>query len=262
MNGESGRAGSRLASSVGEVIPGPRLTLLGGFDLSFDGEIVPVPTTAQRLLAFIALQEAPMRRVYVAGSLWPETSEARAGANMRSALWRLGHPGYALFHLRASHIELAHDIGVDVRDSTAYARALLNYSPRFTEAHSNGTLTLTKDVLPDWSEDWVLIERERFRQLRLHALESLCEQLTIMGRFSEAVQAGLAAVAAEPLRESAHRTLVKTHLAEGNLGEATHQYRIFRQLLHDELALEPSGAMTNLVKGLDLLTIRCRSLPR
>jgi hypothetical protein len=34
-------------------------------------------------------------------------------------------------------------------------------------------------------------------------------------------------VAAEPLRESAHRALIKAHFAEGNPGEAAHQYRLF-----------------------------------
>ncbi len=231
------------------------MTLLGGFELSFNGETVLLPMTAQRLLAFVALHEAPMLRVYVAGSLWPETSEARAGANMRTALWRLGHPGYALFCLRASHIELAHDVSVDVRDSSAYAQGLLNDSLRSTVAGLDGPLSLTRDVLPDWSEDWVLIEREHFRQLRLHALESLCERLTMMGRLPQAVEAGLAAVAAEQLRESAHRSLIKAHLAEGNAGEALRQYGVIRGLLHDELGVGPSDALENLVRDLKLLTI-------
>jgi hypothetical protein len=29
------------------------------------------------------------------------------------------------------------------------------------------------DLLPAWDEDWVLIERERIRQLRTHALNAL-----------------------------------------------------------------------------------------
>jgi DNA-binding SARP family transcriptional activator len=73
------------------------------------------------------------------------------------------------------------------------------------------------------------------------------------GRFGEAVQAGLAAVKAEPLRESAQRSLIRAHLAEGNLGEALRQYHSFRRLLLEELGVGPSAELEDLVlplKGL------------
>ena len=96
----------------------------------------------------------------------------------------------------------------------------------------------------------MVLERERFRQLRLHALEALCRRLTQAGRFGAAVQAGLAAVAGEPLRESAHRTLIQAHLAEGNPGEAVRQYHLYRRLLAGEFAIEPSAAIRELVRPL------------
>jgi DNA-binding SARP family transcriptional activator len=71
--------------------------------------------------------------------------------------------------------------------------------------------------------------------------------LTAARRFQAAVEAGLAAVAGEPLRESAHGALIKAHLAEGNRGEAVRQYCVCRQLLRDHLGLEPSRQMENLV---------------
>jgi DNA-binding SARP family transcriptional activator len=106
------------------------------------------------------------------------------------------------------------------------------------------------EILPDWYDDWLVIERERFRQLRVHALERLCDRLTAAGRFAEAVDAGLAAVESEPLRESAHRALIRTHLAEGNACEALRQYRAFRELLRRELGLRPSELMEALVRRL------------
>jgi DNA-binding SARP family transcriptional activator len=109
---------------------------------------------------------------------------------------------------------------------------------------------LARDLLPDWYDDWVVLERERFRQLRLHALEALCRRLTEAGRFGAAVQAGLAAVAGEPLRESAHRILIQAHLAEGNPGEAVRQYHLYRRLLAGELAIEPSATIRGMVAPL------------
>jgi DNA-binding SARP family transcriptional activator len=48
----------------------------------------------------------------------------------------------------------------------------------------------------------VVTEREHFRQLRLHALEKLCERLTDEGRFRQAVKAGLAAVSGKRSRRA------------------------------------------------------------
>ena len=105
-------------------------------------------------------------------------------------------------------------------------------------------------LLPDWYEDWVEIERERLRELRSHALEALCHRLTTAGRFGEATEAGLAAVRDEPLRESAHRVLIGVHLAEGNRAAALHQYRAFALLLHEEVGMSPTSRMEQLMESI------------
>ena len=106
---------------------------------------------------------------------------------------------------------------------------------------------LTRDLLPDWYEEWVAAERERFRQLRLHALEALCRRLTGLGMFGTAIQAGLAAVAGEPLRETAQRTLIEAYMAEGNIAEAIRQYSTYRRTLFDDLGVDPSPTMVRLM---------------
>ena len=111
---------------------------------------------------------------------------------------------------------------------------------------------LAAELLPDWYDEWVLIERERYRQVGLHALESLCRAADRETPFGRALETGLAAVAGEPLRESAHRALIKAHLAEGNVSEAIRQYRVYRELLRDQLSLDPSPAMEALVGGLTI----------
>src|SRR4029079_7200585 len=103
----------------------------------------------------------------------------------------------------APHVCLAPAVRLDARQATAVAHRLLDSSSPYDPAYGVHVL-LAVDLLPDWYDEWVVLERERFRQLRLHALEALCERLVAAGRRGEAVQAGLAAVAGEPLRESAH----------------------------------------------------------
>jgi DNA-binding SARP family transcriptional activator len=219
-----------------------RLSLLGGFELRCTGQDVAVPRSGQRLLALLALQARPLERLWVAGTLWIDATEERAGASLRSALWRLPQPGgTAMVEASTTHLRLARDVAVDVHELAARAE---RDDPDLEPS------VLAKDLLPDWYEDWVVLERERLRQLRLHALEALCRRLTQAGRFGAAVQAGLAAVAGEPLRESAHRTLIQAHLAEGNPGEAVRQYHLYRRLLAGELAIEPSAAIRELVRPL------------
>jgi DNA-binding SARP family transcriptional activator len=225
-----------------------RLALLQGFQLSSDGKSVPLPLSAQRLLAFLALQDRPLLRLYVAGVLWPDTSEQRSTASLRSALWRLHRPGCQLVNASAQHVCLAPGVRVDIRELTTLARGLLDRSTN-CDNPACGQLFVSGDLLRDWYDEWVMMERERFRQLRLHALEELCESLTVKQRFGQAIEAGLMAVAGEPLRESAHRILIRAYLAEGNHAEARRQYLRYSRLLDSELGLKPTREMEALMGG-------------
>ena len=108
-----------------------------------------------------------------------------------------------------------------------------------------------KVLLPDWYDDWVVIERERLRQLCLHALEQLSADAREQGRYAQATEAGLGAVALEPLRESAHRAVIEAYLAEDNASEALHHYRLFERMLDTKLGLRPSPRLHELVRVSD-----------
>jgi DNA-binding SARP family transcriptional activator len=209
------------------------------------GERVPLPSPCQRLLALLALHDRALRRSVIAATLWIEASEERAAGNLRSALWKLRRSGHALVEVGDSRISLASGLRVDLNEASAQAHRLLG-TGELAEADFDDAL-LANDLLPDWYDDWLLIERERFRELRLRALDALCERHAAMGRSSRAVECGLAAVRGDPLRESSHRALIRIYLAEGNQAEAVHQYHMYRQLLSGRLGLNPSAQMTALV---------------
>jgi DNA-binding SARP family transcriptional activator len=223
--------------------PAARLFLLNGFDLEIDGRSVALPTAAQRLLGFLALRDRPVRRDFAAATLWTDSTEARAQANLRSALSRL-RGSVALVASTGRTVQLGDDVWVDMRDVVTTARAVLRGD---ADVEIDAAL-LGADLLPGWYDDWVVVEQERLRQLRLHALEAHCERLRAEGRFGEAIDAGLTAVAADPLRESAHRALILVHLAEGNQCETLRQYERYRAVLADELGLEPSAELRRLVR--------------
>ncbi|HVL89948.1 MAG TPA: BTAD domain-containing putative transcriptional regulator [Actinomycetota bacterium] len=225
-----------------------RLGLLGSFSLHIGSEPVRLPFNAQRLVCFLALHEGDLLREHVAGSLWSDATERRAAGSLRSALWRLGHPTDPVVEITDAHLRLSQGVVVDVASAEALARRILDDGIELNEADMD-EVSLGKDVLPDWTEDWVLVRREYHTQLRLRALEALCRRLSAIGRHGQATQAGLMAVSAEPLRESAQRVLIAASLAEGNIAAARKQYDSFRDLLRKELDLEPSPDMRALIEA-------------
>ena len=223
------------------TMSGTALRLLGGFELSVDRRPVPLPTQAQRVVCVLALS-GTARRESLAGRLWPFSSQTRAHANLRTALWRIRQASPDAVDLAGTSVDLAEHVDVDVRHAGRIARCLID--PDQTAPLGDLPLRLlNNDLLPDWDEEWLIIERERMRQLRIHVLESLSRRLRDAGRFAESIDAALCAVAAEPLRESAHLEVVETHLAEGNVGEASRAAAACRRLMLDELGLEPSVRM-------------------
>lgn len=227
---------------------GTRLCLLGGFRLDHDGAAQLVPASGQRVVAYVALNTAPVGRGRVAADLWPDSCEERANANLRSALWRMSRCQPGLVEVADGALALAEQVEIDVHEMLDNARRLLHLD-------SSGPATdiderqFTDELLPDWWEDWVLMERERLRQLSLHAVEALAHELCKAQQYGRAIEAALASVRGEPLRESAHRTLIEIHLAEGNRSEAIRQYQRYRDLLAHELDLEPTAGLTALVHG-------------
>jgi DNA-binding SARP family transcriptional activator len=225
---------------------GARLHLLDGFQLRLDSTPVELSVSAQRLLAFLALR-GRAGRSRVAGTLWPEVTEDRALASLRTALWRVQQAGRGVITIIAADIELAPGVAVDAQELTASARLLLHdaidhLSPWWSSGRLQG------ELLPDWPDDWLVVERERLRQLRLHALERLAERWTEQACYGLAVEAALAAIRTDPLRESAHRAAIVAHLAEGNLGEAIRQYERCREILLEEFGVEPTAATADLLR--------------
>jgi DNA-binding SARP family transcriptional activator len=232
------------ATTRGEV-SSYSLRLLRGFELRHRDEVIPLPMSAQRLAAFLALHDRPIQRLHVSGTLWIDSSEEHANASLRTALWRLRRAGPAMVDGTSTHLVLSQSLLVDIHETAMRAKRILR-----GEAQDGDDLFLLAqagELLPDWYDDWVVIERERLRQLCVHALERLSTDARAAGQFAHATDAGLAAVAFEPLRESAHRVVIEAHLAEGNASEAVRQYELFRRLLGSKLGLRPSPLMQELV---------------
>ena len=205
-----------------------RLHLLGGFELLIDGERTPtLQHSTQRLLAFVALTMRGVERNFAAQQLWPDSTEERARANLRSALWRLRRLPVDLVETTPTRLRLADSVWVDTRHGAGEptARALDGFDgPAAFDF-------LFVDLLPDWYDDWLTIERERLRQLTLEVLEARARAALARGEPAQAIQLGLTAMAIDPLRETPCRLVMEAHLAEGNDFDAQRTLDGYRQRL-------------------------------
>jgi DNA-binding SARP family transcriptional activator len=227
-----------------------QLTLLGGFALRKENGEIAVAASGQRLIALLAFHGRPLARLRAAETLWPGSSAKRSLADLRTTLWRVNRSGEAIISGTQLTLALSADIEVDVLRLITLTRQLDQAAVGLTpmDLISLTPSDLTNDLLPDWYDEWVLDQRESLRQIRLHGLEALSAVLSRAGRHADAVQAALAAIGMEPLRETAHRTLIQAHLAEGNCSEARRQFYLCRRLLREELGVEPSESMRRLIE--------------
>jgi DNA-binding SARP family transcriptional activator len=224
--------------------PLPRLCVLGGFRLLVDDRPTALPMQAQRVLVLLALRWPRLTRATLAGTLWGDIPEQRAQANLRNAVWRIRLTSDRVLRCTRTAVGLNTALPLDLHEAQQTAQIMLNGGLAELDEQMLG-----QDLLPSWDEEWLVFERERQRQLRMHALEALSTSLCRLGRYPEAITAALTAVRAEPLRESAQRALISAHLYEGNTSEAVRQLDGYRQLLDCELGLAPSEQLIALVRS-------------
>lgn len=224
-----------------------RLQLLDGFALESGGARLDVPVGIQHLIAFVALT-GPTHRCLVAGTLWRDVPEAQAQASLRTGIWRTNRLVPDLVRVDGDQLSLATSMTVDSCQQESFATKLLGHPSGDEPWIDEAIETLWRgELLPGWYEDWVVFERERLAQLRLHALERMASLLTRRLDLDTALRLALAAVRTEPLRETANAVLMSVYVAEGNVSDAVHQYEVFTDLLRRELGLDPSPSLAALL---------------
>lgn len=221
------------------------LRVLGRFSVRCGEAEVALHPQHRRVVAFLAVRDRPTARAVVAGTLWPMRSGDRAAGALRSALWHVERRAPGLLVITRTELAVAPGIRSDLGALCDAMKRVDSGSPDDLPPMS----ALSDDLLPDWDEEWLVFERERIRQQRLRALEQLCRRHTADDRFGQAIHAGLVAVDAEPLRESAQRVLIAAHLAEGNRFEAIRQFHSYEALLMEELAARPSDDFVRMIYG-------------
>jgi len=202
---------------------------------------------AQALLAYLALHPGLARsRDSLAALLWSGTTDEHARHNLRQTLFALRKAVAPdpfivkgeLVGLQEGTVEVdvaAFERGVAqgtrdaLREATGLYRGELLDGLRIDEAPF---------------DDWLAGERQRLRELGLNALEKLLAMDLETGSLERAVETGLRLLALDPLRESAHRTLMELYARQGRRTAGLRQYQRCAEALRRELGVEPEAATT------------------
>jgi DNA-binding SARP family transcriptional activator len=220
--------------------PAVELRLLGGFELSVGGTTLELSAMSQRLVALVALHGKPMPRMLAAATLWPEKTETRAYANLRSCLWRHKEPEpHPILVGAGSSLALGPDVALDVRRLERLGWAMIDGDGPPPPAEHCDLFTLP--LLPGWYDDWVVMERERLALLQARFVEALVGALVASGQLTRAVNHAIRLVGADPLRERSQLCLLEVFAAEGSWGQIYEQLRSYEALLQTTFGCGVTG---------------------
>jgi predicted ATPase/DNA-binding SARP family transcriptional activator len=221
-----------------------------------DSADTPLPGGQVRL-AFAVLvleRDRTVSRHDLADHLWPDRLPATWEAAVRNVVTRLrqalaatalGSDEVIVSNVEGYRANLPGDTTVDLEDAEAEVveaeRLVALGQPAVAATRlARAAATLAAPVLPGVEGPWADRVRDDCPPLRVPALEQLAPAALLDEQSSEAVQAASAAVAVAPFRESAHRLLMRAHVANGNRAEALRAYSRCRQQLIDELGVGPA----------------------
>ncbi|GIJ75105.1 AfsR/SARP family transcriptional regulator [Virgisporangium ochraceum] len=190
-------------------------------------QVRPVPPGSRRLVAFTALNGGRVERRQAAGTLWPIGDDVRAVGNLRSALWRLRAAGLEILDADKRQVWIRPGVRVDADLVTRWATRLVTGGSAHPATDEAYWWHCRPGLLPGWSDDWVVPHRERVRQRVLHAMEALARRLIAELDTGGAVAVARKVIAAEPLRESAHRILAEALQSGDRPAEAQAAYAAF-----------------------------------
>jgi len=232
--------------------------LFGQFELLQDDTPcnLPAASDARTLLAYLLLHsERTFPRSVLADLIAPDLSEAQARHALSQALWYIRRCLPGLLESDASQIGIAPQMGVwvDALEFRALAERYLagQDQPAAVLAGLRQAVDLYRgDLLEGYYDEWVLIERERLRDLYLQVLDQLVIAYKVALQYQQALATALRLAGADPLNESAHREVMRLYHYLGRPAEALQQYETCRAILHREFELEPETETSQVAQAI------------
>ena len=228
-----------------------RVHVFGNLAVSQGGTPVALPASVAPVIAYLVIKRArPVPRSEVAGMIWADRTEGRARRCLSTALWRLNHDPHTSGMVDTSHHDVLRlnphaafwvdAVAFEYRIETLLAVPAEGLSDQQYRRLVGAVDLYCDDLMQACDYDWAQIERQRLRHLYLAALFHVTAAADSRGDTSAAIAYGRRLTALEPLREDAHRMLMRIYAASGNRGKAIEQYRICQGELSTELNVDPT----------------------
>ena len=234
------------------------LTLFGGFEGRLaGGQAIDLPGQKDRaLLAILALPPGETHsRDKLASLLWSDRGDQQARDSLKHALTRLRQclPSATATPVIADRRSVRLDPAAVATDVAAFQRLLRDGTPAALEkaaALYRGDLLDGIGIRDPVFEDWLLVERQRLRQLVEEALTRLLEQSMAAGARECAAGAARRLLSLDPLREAACRALMQIDAEHGQATQALKLYETLHDRLHRELGVKPEPATLQLYESI------------
>jgi DNA-binding SARP family transcriptional activator len=227
--------------------------LLGGFRLLYSGAPVTTVNTSrlQTLLAYLVLhRHLPQLRRHLAFLLWPDSKEIQAQTNLRTLFHRLRQVLPAAEHFLHADTQTLRWLA-----DAPFTLDVAEFENGLSSANSSAMLrqaidSYEGDLLLGYYDEWILLARERLRQIFSEALERLILLLEREHDYPSAIHYAYRLLWHDPLYESAYRHLMVLHTVNGDRAEALRVYQTCVSILQRELAVQPSSATRALYERL------------
>ncbi len=213
---------------------------------------IALPRRTQLLLAYLSLKSGQSHsREKLAALLWHDRPEEQARHSLRQCLFTLGkalgddQPSLVL----AGRDQLSLDSDRVAVDVWRFERHVAADSPedlRRAAALYGGDLLASLSFEDDSLDAWCAAERTRLHDLFYEALAALTSHYVDTLKLDAAIETGRRLVGLDPMREDAHRSLMRIYQRVGRRADALKQYRLCADILRRELSVEPEAATTRL----------------
>jgi TolB-like protein/DNA-binding SARP family transcriptional activator/Flp pilus assembly protein TadD len=245
-----------------------KLVLLGGFQVRASGQSIDIPGRKERaLLALLAMTPGEGHsRDKLAALLWSDRGNKQARDSLKQAVLRLRksfdpvHP----LPVMADRDALVLDRASIVVDVAEFEQLIGEGTPEAlgrATALYRGDLLDGLDVRDPAFEEWLIIERQRLRALACEVAGKLVDQYLASGARDRAGAAARRLLALDPLRESAHRALIKIYAEQGQATLALRQYQLCRDALQRELGVRPEAETERLYQSVRARRTSARRTP-
>jgi predicted ATPase/DNA-binding SARP family transcriptional activator/Tfp pilus assembly protein PilF len=237
-----------------ELTPTPilRCRFFGPLAIELNGWPLPRVFTRKDewLLVLLALHRGnAVERRWLAGQLWPDSTESTALLNLRKRLWELRKALGA--ESRRLVIATESTLGLDLTDCFVDVLEFDRLIQRGDEASLEQAVALYRGpLLEDCYEDWIHRERERRHHVFVLALETLGRRAFEARDWIRAERHLRLLVTIEPFRESACRLLMQVMAGRGDAPSAIAVYRDLQRRLLDEQQAEPDTETRKLFEEL------------